>query len=255
LKWSVEHDMVVRRVGDGPELVWIHGLGEQSASFDPIVRRLAGFSHVLVDLPGYGRSAWPASLPDGDSLEHLAGQLAAWLSEPAILVGHSLGGVLATLVAERRPMRAVVNVDGNLTRGDCSYSAEAAAYAPDGFAIHGFDHLLDAIYTRGVAEPALRGYHAAMRLASPAVFHRHSIDLVAVSAAETLAGRLAALAIPTLFVAGAPGGICERSRAALDRERIRTAVIEPSGHWPWIDRPEAFATALTEFVKTLDSGQ
>ena len=30
--------MTVRRVGDGPPLVWIHGLGESSASFDPVVR-------------------------------------------------------------------------------------------------------------------------------------------------------------------------------------------------------------------------
>jgi 2-succinyl-6-hydroxy-2,4-cyclohexadiene-1-carboxylate synthase len=243
----------VRRLGSGPELVWIHGLGEQSASFDPIVRRLSGFSHVLVDLPGYGRSEWPASLPEGSSLDHLAGQLAEWLTKPAILVGHSMGGVLATLVAEKQPMRAVIDVDGNLSRGDCVYSAEAAAYAPDGFAMHGFDQLRSAIYDRGAKEPALRGYYAAMRMASPEVFHRHSIDLVALSSTETLAGRLAALAIPTLFIAGAPGGSCERSRTLLDRERVRTVLIEPSGHWPFIDRPEAFASALTEFVETLDS--
>jgi pimeloyl-ACP methyl ester carboxylesterase len=208
---------------------------------------------VLVDLPGYGRSAWPATLPDGNSLDQLADQLARWIDVPAILVGHSMGGVLATLVAERRPMRAVIDIDGNLSRGDCSYSAEAAAYAPDGFSIHGFDRICDAVFARGAEEPALRGYYAALRMSSPAVFHRHSIDLVALSEGETLAGRLAALKIPALYIAGAPGGCCERSRSLLDRERIRTVAIEPAGHWPFIDRPEAVATAITGLVDSLDS--
>jgi hypothetical protein len=37
MKWSLEDGMVVRRTGEGRELVWIHGLGEQSASFDRVV--------------------------------------------------------------------------------------------------------------------------------------------------------------------------------------------------------------------------
>ncbi len=68
--------MSVRRTGAGPELVWIHGLGESSTSFDPVVARLPRFTHTLVDLPGYGRSAWTAE-PQG--LDELADQLAAWL--------------------------------------------------------------------------------------------------------------------------------------------------------------------------------
>jgi 2-succinyl-6-hydroxy-2,4-cyclohexadiene-1-carboxylate synthase len=253
MQWSVERGMVVRRFGSGPELVWIHGLGEQSSSFDPIARKLVRCSHVLVDLPGYGRSAWPASTPDGDSLEHLADLLASWLGKPAILVGHSMGGVLATLVAEQQPMRAVINIEGNLSRGDCTLSAEVAAYAPDGFAIHGFDKVRDAVYARGIEDVPRRGYYAALRAASPEVLHRNAVDLVAVSSAETLAGRFAALKIPTLFIAGAPSGVCERSRALLDRERVRTVVVEPAGHWPFIDRPDTVAAAIMELVETLDS--
>ena len=107
--------MAVRRIGDGPEVVWLHGLGEQSASFDAIARhpRLAGYTHVLPDLPGYGRSPWPDPDPTGrDSLARLASHLARWLAdresaEPPVLVGHSMGGVLALLVAERIPVAVV----------------------------------------------------------------------------------------------------------------------------------------------------
>lgn len=254
-RWSVEHDMVVRRFGEGRPFVWIHGLGEQSASFDAIAARLPGFAHVLPDLPGYGRSAWPASLPPGDSLAHAANHLAAWLREcthvPPILAGHSLGGVLAQDVAERIPVAGVIDIDGNLMRGDCTFSAQAIAYTAADFAAHGFDAIRDEVYKRGIADPALRGYHAALRQACPEVFHRHATDLVALSTTETLVARLAALAAPVLFVAGVPGGICARSRELLAEHGVRWVAIEPSGHWPFIDQPAAFAAAVLAFTASL----
>ena len=240
--WSLEHDMVVRRVGAGQELVWIHGLGEQSASFDNIVARLPNFTHVLVDLPGYGRSPWPASPP---SLVDVADHLVTWLGDrKPLLAGHSMGGVLAQFVAERIPVAGVIDIDGNLSRGDCTYSARALPYSPTDFATHGFDVVRDEVYKSGIADPALRGYYVAMRMASPHVFHRHAIELVELSSTETLAARLAALTVPVLFIAGVPGGICARSHELLAKHAIRTISIEDAGHWPFIDQPEAFAKAL-----------
>lgn len=257
--WSVQHGMVVRAFGTGVDLIWIHGLGEQSASFDAIARHpaFARYAHILVDLPGYGRAPWPEP-PAGDSLAHTADLLARWIDErPAddqnlpVLIGHSQGGVLATMVAERTAVRGVVDVDGNLTIGDCTFSATAKQYTADEFAARGFSEMRDRIYRDGVADPALRGYHAAMCMASPYVFHRNALDLVAASERGDLVARLAALPCPTLFVAGAPGGICAVSREALERAGVHTVAIEPSGHWPFIDRPDAFASAVADFLAKL----
>jgi len=66
---------------------------------------------------------------------------------------------------------------------------------------------------------------------------------------ETLVARLAALRTPVLFVAGVPGGICERSRALLDQHRVRWVGIEPSGHWVHIDQPDRFATEVAGFLR------
>lgn len=249
--WAVEHDMVVRRIGEGRELVWIHGLGEQSASFDPIVARLPGFQHVLVDLPGYGRAPWPA---ETESLEAVADRLAAWIGGRApILAGHSMGGVLAQWVAERTRVAGVIDLDGNLSRGDCTFSAQAVAYSLADFTAFGFDRMRDELYKRGIANEPLRGYYAAMRASSPPVFHRHATELVEVSSTETLAGRLAALTVPVLFIAGVPGGICERSRTLLDAHRVQWLGLEPSGHWPFLDQLEACATAVAGFCQRLSS--
>lgn len=242
MSWSLEQDMIVRRTGTGPELVWIHGLGEQSASFDAIVQRLPGFTHVLPDLPGYGRSPWPSAAP---SLVETAERLATWVADRRpILAGHSMGGVLAQYVAERVAVAGVIDIDGNLSGGDCTFSAQATEYAIDEFAARGFDVIRDEVYKRGIADPALRGYYAAMRMASPDVFHRHATELVAISATESLAARLAALPVPVLFVAGVPRGICEHSRLLLTDHGVRWVGIEPAGHWPFLDQPDAFAAAV-----------
>lgn len=238
--WTIAHDMVVRRIGSGPELVWIHGLGEQSSSFDAICARLPGFTHVLPDLPGYGRSA-----PIDESLEATADRLVRFIGDRAPLVaGHSMGGVLAQYVAERTRVAGVIDIDGNLTRGDCTFSAQALAYSRADFLAQGFDVMRDELYKRGIADPALRGYYVGMRMADPSVFHRHATELVAISETEVLVERFAALRVPVLFIAGVPGGICERSRTLLSKHGMRWVGIEPAGHWPFIDQPDAFAAAV-----------
>jgi len=142
-----------------------------------------------------------------------------------------MGGVLATLIAERIAVRAVIDAEGNLSPGDCTHSAQAAAYALDDFLAHGYATMRAAVYDGGRTDPALRGYHAAMTMASPRAFHHHALELVAMSEPETLVTRLAALRVPVLYIAGVPGGICEHSRALLDRHAVRWVGIEPAGHW------------------------
>jgi len=251
MRWSLEHDMMVRRVGAGPEVLWLHGLGGWSASFDPIVAHpaLSGFSHVLPDLPGYGRSPWPAH---PDDLARVADRLATWIGDrkPA-LIGHSMGGVLAHGVAERIAVRAVVDVDSNLSRGDCTFSALAAAYSLDDFVAFGFSTLRADVYENGRTDVSSRGYHASMCAASPQVFHHHARELVALSEPETRAAGLAALRAPLLFIAGVPDGICARSRELLDQHGVPWVGIEPAGHCVFIDQPDAFAAAVAGFLGSL----
>jgi pimeloyl-ACP methyl ester carboxylesterase len=241
--------MVVQRWGDAarPELVWVHGLGESSVSFEPIARHaaLAQFRHTLVDLPGYGRSPWP---DEAEGLVAVADRLASWLggaASRAIVVGHSMGGVLALLVAERGAARAIVDIDGNLTRSDCTFSAQAIA-DPD--PVGALAAVRDGVYARGATAPALRGYHAALMFASPAMFHRHAADLVAMSERGDLVSRLVALRVPALYIAGVPDGISAASRAELAARGARWIGVEPAGHWVYVDQPDAFARAVAAFA-------
>ncbi|HEX4453016.1 MAG TPA: alpha/beta hydrolase [Kofleriaceae bacterium] len=241
MKQSIEHGMSVRRIGDGEiELVWIHGLGESSTSFLPPVEHLGDFKHTLIDLPGYGRSAWPEPM----SLEALAEDLAAWIPRDAIAIGHSMGGVLAMMLGERAAARAIVNIDGNISRGDCNFSGRVIGWSEQQFVDRGFAELRARVYADGMTDLPLRGYAAAMAFASPRMFYRHAHDLVRLSEAGELAARQAALRVPALYVAGVPRGICAESRALLDHHGARWIGIEPAGHWVYLDQTENFAHAI-----------
>jgi pimeloyl-ACP methyl ester carboxylesterase len=91
--------------GSGPPLVLIHGLGGAASNFADLAPALARSRSVLVpELPGHGGSApLPATAslaPYADVVGELMRREAA---VPALVVGHSLGGVVALRLALRRP--------------------------------------------------------------------------------------------------------------------------------------------------------
>ncbi len=235
-------------------LVCVHGLGESGLCFERLfdLEPLDAWNLLVCDLPGYGRSAWRDSTL---ALEDQADLLAGWIRErapaaPRVVVGHSMGGVVGVLLAERHPdaLDLLLNVDGNLSPGDCVFSGRAVEWSAAAFERGGFDRLRDTVYRQGSRERAQRGYYASLCLADPRQYHRNSGELVAISADEGLAARMAALAVPAHYVAGVPRGASPRSRELLDTNGLSWTAIEPAGHWPFLDRPEDFARALLDAI-------
>lgn len=98
--------------GTGPPLLLVHGWGSDSHEWDWHVAALAERYRVIVaDLRGHGRSPVP---PAGNTPAAMAADLAALLDgEPAVAVGHSMGGQVVSVLAVEHPelVRAVVTVD------------------------------------------------------------------------------------------------------------------------------------------------
>lgn len=91
--------------GEGPALLLVHGYGGAAWNFAELVPLLAPGRRLLIpDLPGHAGST---PLPATESLSVLADLLAALLEHEGVaqadLVGHSMGGVVALRLAERRP--------------------------------------------------------------------------------------------------------------------------------------------------------
>ena len=85
-----------------PLVVLVHGAMDRSASFARTSRLLADLPMVRYDRRGYGRST-PVGV--GDLAAHVDDLLAVLDGRPGVVVGHSLGGVVALVAASRRPHR------------------------------------------------------------------------------------------------------------------------------------------------------
>ncbi len=95
--------------GEGVPLLLVHGLGGAAANWVEVVARSAGRFRVLVpDLPGHGGSG---RMPPGprmsagmsDFADVVAGLVEHEDAGPALVAGHSLGGLVALRLAHRRP--------------------------------------------------------------------------------------------------------------------------------------------------------
>lgn len=86
-------------------IVLLHGLACSARSFDRLVPvlRAAGHEAEALDLPGHGSDAGGEG---ADSIAEMAGAVRDVVREPAVLVGHSLGGLVACAVAEQDPALA-----------------------------------------------------------------------------------------------------------------------------------------------------
>jgi pimeloyl-ACP methyl ester carboxylesterase len=86
-------------------IVLIHGAWHGGWCWDKVVPLLEAQGHAVAapDLPGHGQDRTPAAQITLESyVERVCGELDAH-PEPAVLVGHSMGGAVNALAAERRP--------------------------------------------------------------------------------------------------------------------------------------------------------
>jgi pimeloyl-ACP methyl ester carboxylesterase len=100
--------LAYREAGHGPALVLLHGIGNQSGSWVQQLESLAPRFRVIAwDAPGYGASdALPEHAPTAaDYAEALRVLLDALQLDRVMLVGSSLGCLMATSFAARHPQR------------------------------------------------------------------------------------------------------------------------------------------------------
>ena len=107
--------LAYERLGSGSPLVLIHGLTDSRRVWDPLLGPLAAnFDVVSVDLRGHGES-FTAPPYDGVTLASDVHDVVESLGvDNPLVVGHSLGGFVATAYASRFDCAGVLNIDQSL---------------------------------------------------------------------------------------------------------------------------------------------
>ena len=87
--------------GNGPLVVLIHGVGLQADAWCGQIDTLSTeFTVMAIDMPGHGASAVPGA---DMTLADYSDAIAAAMPEPALVVGHSMGAMIALDIASRFP--------------------------------------------------------------------------------------------------------------------------------------------------------
>ncbi len=255
----------------GLPVVFIHGYGALIEHWRPIMRPVARrHSLFALDLYGFGYSARPAGPP---SREGWANQVATFLDRvvggPAVVVGHSMGGVVASEVARRH---------GALTRA--LVLVNSSGMQPYERPLTPTDRLLLNVIGAPLVGETMAGIFAnewGVRQGLLASYHRK--ERVTPELVQTFAGPLRRFGAGSylattrnatnLVIEMRPGeytgpalliwGAEDRSIPPSDAEAIKRlflpqaeiSVLSDSGHCPFDETPEAFCDALLPWLERL----
>lgn len=146
---------------DTPVLLFLHYWGGSSRTWAPVMEALpAAWRCIAPDLRGWGDSEAP--MDDAYALVNMAADIEALIDnlglQNFVLVGHSMGGKVAQLIASRRPsgLAGVVLVapapPSPLAMPPEALAAMASAYVSRASVMGAIDHML----TANPLQPALR---------------------------------------------------------------------------------------------------
>jgi pimeloyl-ACP methyl ester carboxylesterase len=241
-----------RRPGTGPTLVFLHYWGGSGRTWAPVISALPGRDVLTLDFRGWGRSR---TLPGPYDLRQLAADTHAVLTAVGVsdfvLIGHSMGGKVAQLVAAAKPggLHGIALVAPAPARPaahvDPQYQERLSHAYDSAGAVAG---ARDTVLTAARLPAALEAQVVEDSLAStPAA----RVEWPLRGTAEDISAETQRIAVPALVVAGERDLVepAEVLRANLlpylaDAE---LAVIAGSGHLVPLEAPEALAALITTF--------
>ena len=229
-----------------PKLLIAHGLFGSGRNWGVIAKRLSDRYFVICpDMRNHGDSPWFST----HSYEDMAGDLAELLDGPTDVVGHSMGGKAAMMLALKFP---------NLVKRLVVADIAPAAYTHT--QLHHID-AMQAVDLGGVEKRSDAGENLDPEVRS---FLLQSLDLKEKKwrlNLEVLRAEMprilsfpqveGAFEGPTLFLSGAESGYVKpEHRPEIKRlfPAARFAKIPGAGHWLHADEPRKFEAALRAFL-------
>lgn len=247
---------------DGPPIAFCHGLFGQGRNWTMLGKRVAQRHRVvLVDMPNHGRSDHTHDFDYDEHADMVAAHLHSITDEPWRLVGHSMGGKIAMMVALAYPDLVDRLVVVDMSPVSYARSSEIHDYA---LAMRDLDLStmrsrddVDAALSGVVPNPAIRAFllqnlrrdHGRWRWLL-------NIDLLA-ERLDHLAGWPDSDAVykgPVLWIAGDESAYIlpehdEQMRSHFPNTRL--VRIKDAGHWVHAEKPQVFGNTLCAF---LDAG-
>ena len=239
----------------GRPVVFAHALGLDLTVWDRVIPLLpASLRLIRYDLRGHGGSACPAPPYRMGALVSDAERLLDALSvRDAVFVGLSIGGMIAQGLAVKRldQIRAMV-----LSNTAAKIGTEATwATRIDAIRAGGVESIADATLERWFGRARMKSPEAAeMRELLLTCREDGYIGCAAAIAGTDFYETTATLTLPTLAIAGTNDGSTPPDLVRETADLVKGSqftLIRGAGHLPPVDRPEAFARALADFLTSI----
>jgi pimeloyl-[acyl-carrier protein] methyl ester esterase len=250
--------MQVNTLGQGPDLVLVHGWSMHSGVWGAFLEQLSSeFTVQLVDLPGHGECVWKEN---GFELDALLFEWSNTLPEKAIWLGWSLGGLLSIAMAERYSKQVSQLI--LMTATPCFVKQQDWLTAMDKAVFEQFAEQLELDAARTVERFILLQSKGAQQA-------RDTIKALSVAMAKKtpllpalkagldcllnldMRKQLAKLTCPVLAILAEKDTLIPASLAeALPtlNDQVEVELVEGAGHAPFISQPEQCYALVERFI-------
>jgi pimeloyl-ACP methyl ester carboxylesterase len=248
--------------GAGPSVLLLHGLAGHSLEWRETANRLIDSHRVLaLDLRGHGASERrPLDVSLQAHVEDVAYLVEELELAPVVLVGHSMGGVIALLTAGRRPelVRALVIGDASAERPDQADVAVAKVQRALSRWPLPFASIEQATEFFGGPSSAGEAWILGLERRDDGLWPRFDLEVMVQTMREACSQDYwddwDRLRCPTLVVRASRGMIPREHLQAMGERlpSVRFAEIEGASHDLHLDRPREWLEALTVFLNATD---
>lgn len=244
-----------RTGGDKPTLVLLHGLTANGACWTGLAHVLEKeYDIIMPDARGHGES----SVPDygyqyEDHANDVIGLINSLLLRPPVLLGHSMGGMIAAVVANRSPklLRGLILADPTFL------SAKVQREVRDSDVGDQHRQILGKSLEELVAD--LRSRHPNRSSDTIGLIARARLQ-TSMAAFDVLTPPnpdyrklVSAIDVPSLLVFGDKGVVSSDVAEELQRlnPRFQVEQIPGAGHGLHYDQPERFAAIIGSFMRSI----
>ena len=242
-------------VGKSP-LILLHGLTANGLCWTAIAHELEGeYDVIMPDFRGHGQS----SAPDygyryDDHANDVVGLMNGLGISPTVLIGHSMGGLVAAVVASHYPalIRGLILADPTFI------SSKQQREVRDSDVADQHKRVLNGSLAELVED--LKTKHPQRSLSTIELIARARLE-TSMSAFDVLTPPnpdymqlVSSIDIPTLVVIGENGVVSSEVAAELQRAnpKLQVEKIPKAGHGIHYDQPERFAAIVKSFLRSID---
>jgi pimeloyl-ACP methyl ester carboxylesterase len=229
-------------------LILVHGAGGDHTHWPAELRRLPGVNIHALDLPGHGRSGGQGRVRVDDYADTV-GLFAQDLGlEEASVVGHSMGGAIAQILALRQPRWLV-----SLVLVGTGARLRVHPLILDGLKTN-FEATIDTIcqwaYGPSISEQMLRKGHHQLLNIDPVVIHG---DYAACDAFDVM-DEVKGITLPTLIITGSADKMTPPKYGQYLHDQIpgsQLVEIKDGGHMMAVEKPVEVSQAVAQFLQVL----